>query len=419
MSEITITELIDSKTLQLIQDTFSKLTGLAAIITDPNGVPITDGSGFTEFCMKYTRCSELGLKRCMECDKNGAMETLAMGRPYIYKCHVGLYDFAAPIMVGKNVIGCIIGGQAVCSELDAEKLRVSARELGIDEQAYVEAAKKIDLHDMETVKNYAECLFELANAISSMSYSNYLSIKKIEETEHSMQLLSNHVAKNFVDDLKICIDGWMDRVNSLFDEYDCKNREEIKNAVLAEGEKVYSKIEKNIDSKKRELSMNSKYSERLYNIKNLMVSLSAEADDICRNRGIKFNYHIDENISDVFFGDDESIGFIIDFILADFINNTESNMINLEIASDEHGYSENVNITFLDENTIISPERIDEIMNCFKNYNYSYENKSFDKADYTFIGFLLKNMSGEIKIVSDDKTGTVFKVTIPQLKVKE
>ena len=107
-----LTELIEIDILQKIQDSFSKFTGMASITTNPEGVPITVGSGFSEFCMKYTRNgSVLGNRRCEACDKKGAVCTLQSGKATTYFCHAGLVDFAAPIMLNDEMIGCFIGGQ--------------------------------------------------------------------------------------------------------------------------------------------------------------------------------------------------------------------------------------------------------------------------------------------------------------------
>ena len=53
--DITLTDLFDVDMLQRMQDAFSNMTGLAAVITDANGVAVTKGSNFTDFCALYTR----------------------------------------------------------------------------------------------------------------------------------------------------------------------------------------------------------------------------------------------------------------------------------------------------------------------------------------------------------------------------
>ena len=78
--ELQLTDLIDKETLQKIQDGFSNMTGIAALTTDADGIPVTEGSNFSEFCMKYTRSTEKGCKSCIECDKWGAELAMKKGK---------------------------------------------------------------------------------------------------------------------------------------------------------------------------------------------------------------------------------------------------------------------------------------------------------------------------------------------------
>lgn len=56
IENITLLDVIDRRTLQNLQDAFAAATGMAALATDENG-PVTEGSNFTDFCMKLTRKS--------------------------------------------------------------------------------------------------------------------------------------------------------------------------------------------------------------------------------------------------------------------------------------------------------------------------------------------------------------------------
>lgn len=109
-----IRDFMDLNKLQQIQDSFSNATGLAAIAVDDKGEYITEGSNFTEFCMKYTRGSELGGKRCKKCDTDNTGT---------YFCHSGLMDFSIDIMIGEEKVGSVIGGQVLPSEPDEEEFR--------------------------------------------------------------------------------------------------------------------------------------------------------------------------------------------------------------------------------------------------------------------------------------------------------
>ena len=73
LNNITLLDVIDRRTLQNLQDAFAAATGMAALATDENG-PVTEGSNFTDFCMKLTRKSHVGAERCNQCDLKGGEE---------------------------------------------------------------------------------------------------------------------------------------------------------------------------------------------------------------------------------------------------------------------------------------------------------------------------------------------------------
>lgn len=59
-NEITITDLFEVEMLQRLQDSFSKMTGFAAIITDAEGVPVTKGTNFTDFAANTLEIHQSG-----------------------------------------------------------------------------------------------------------------------------------------------------------------------------------------------------------------------------------------------------------------------------------------------------------------------------------------------------------------------
>lgn len=195
MGDIRLVELIETEILQKIQDSFSSLTGMAALTTDKDGTPITKGSNFTDFCMKYTRQSAKGAERCEKCDKMGAEICIANGKPHAYSCHGGLIDYAAPIMVHGKMIGSFIGGQVLSKKPDLNKFRKIARELEIDEDEYIEAVKKVEVIDKERIDNAAEALGNIAEVLSNLAYGRYLANKARRDTEFAMQARTEFFAK--------------------------------------------------------------------------------------------------------------------------------------------------------------------------------------------------------------------------------
>ena len=102
---LTLTELIDIKTLQRIQDDFSEMTGMASLIIDDEGQVVTKGANFAELCGGIIRKSSIGCERCSKCDRMGLQIAVEAGKPALYTCHAGLTNFAIPIMAGDRPVG--------------------------------------------------------------------------------------------------------------------------------------------------------------------------------------------------------------------------------------------------------------------------------------------------------------------------
>lgn len=116
-----ITELIDMKLLQKIQDNCSKAMGFAFVTVDYKGNPVSQYSGFTKHCMKVRESQGL-YEMCALCDAHGGLHSAITGQPYIYRCHADLVDFALPLIVDGNYVGAVLGGQARMREEEANQL---------------------------------------------------------------------------------------------------------------------------------------------------------------------------------------------------------------------------------------------------------------------------------------------------------
>ncbi len=194
VDKLQLTELIDVGTLQTIQDIFSEITNMVIGISNANGELVTCDTKSSDFCMNYNKKSPIGRKRCEECDRQGAHLALQEGKSVTYHCHAGLVDFAAPIMAGGELIGCITGGQVRTEELDEEMLRRVATEIEVDPDAYVEAAKKIRYVEAEELDRATRFLYQMATIISNMAYDRYNLIHANMEIERSAQMKSDFLA---------------------------------------------------------------------------------------------------------------------------------------------------------------------------------------------------------------------------------
>ena len=64
-------DFLDIEFFQILQNRFAEEFGIASVITDINGLPLTEPSNFTEFCSIHTRGTTIGFKKCMLCDAYG------------------------------------------------------------------------------------------------------------------------------------------------------------------------------------------------------------------------------------------------------------------------------------------------------------------------------------------------------------
>ncbi len=171
-----LSDLTSVETLQKVQDNFSAAVGVAMVIVDPRGEPVTNPSGFSNFC-QYIRSHPMWRERCYHCDSVGGRTALSTGDPSIYKCHCGLVDFAAPIIMRGEYLGAVICGQV--------NMRTSAPTPDLvdlsglfptenswrDDPALVKLHEDIRVIDYEKLRSAAYSLYYIASYIVEESYS--------------------------------------------------------------------------------------------------------------------------------------------------------------------------------------------------------------------------------------------------------
>lgn len=157
-----IQDFCDMNKFESIMNNWAKSTGLATVAVGADGKYISDCYNFTDFCIKLTRGSKEGCRRCEKCDREGEG---------VYSCHAGLVDFGIPITLRDGtVLGSVIGGQVLPENPDDEKFRATARELGIDEDVYLNALHKVNVKTQEEIEASANLLGDVINMYVRSSF---------------------------------------------------------------------------------------------------------------------------------------------------------------------------------------------------------------------------------------------------------
>ncbi|WP_242845975.1 PocR ligand-binding domain-containing protein [Clostridium novyi] len=163
---INIKDIINIESFQKIQNDIAKATGVAIITTDYRGKPVTEHSSCTEFC-KIIRSKDNLKELCEKCDSRGGLEAARSGRPYIYKCHRGLIDFAVPIIVEEQYLGSLMSGQVLTEDASAIELEeiIKTNNENEDDLLINEAYNKLNVIPLEKIKAIANMMFHISNYI--------------------------------------------------------------------------------------------------------------------------------------------------------------------------------------------------------------------------------------------------------------
>lgn len=190
-----IEDFCDMNKFESIMDNWAKSTGLATVAVGADGQYISECYNFTDFCIKLTRGSEEGCRRCEKCDKEGQG---------VYPCHAGLVDFGIPITLGDGtVLGSVIGGQVLPENPDDEKFRRTARELGIDENLYIEALHKVNVKTREEIEASANLLGDVINMYVRSCYQEYQNDRLLEKLRSGIGKAASEIEEANVSTSKI------------------------------------------------------------------------------------------------------------------------------------------------------------------------------------------------------------------------
>lgn len=413
-NDLYITDLIDTEILQQIQDAFSDMTGMAAVTADSEGVAVTEGSNFTDFCFKHTRPTELGRKRCEQCDMHGAELTLANGSSCSYYCHAGLMDFAAPIMANGKMVGSFIGGQVLTEPPNIEKIRKTAVELGIDPDEYEKAVKKIPIVSKEKVEKSSHFLYVLATILSSIAYKGYTLYKSNLEIEKASHMKSDFLA-NMSHEIRTPMNAVLGLADLALREEMSSAAREYLHQIKASSKNLLVIINDILDFSKIE-SGKMDINETEYEPLSLINDLTSVVNSRIGKKQIEFTMDISPDLPQSLYGDSVRIHQIILNLLTNAVKFTNHGEVHLKITF-ENLYKDIVvmKTEISDTGIGIKKEDMRKLFNSFQ----QVDSKRNRNIEGTGLGLaisrqLLTLMGGKISVESEYEKGTTFFFEVPQ-----
>ena len=188
-TQIEFSDLFDLKNIQHMQDLFSDATGVASIITYPDGRPITEPSNFCKLCNEIIRKTDSGLTNCFKSDAEIGRPNPA--GPIIQPClSGGLWDAGASIIVeGKHIANWLIG-QVKNEDLDYDQMIKYSEEIGADKDSFIKALGDVPVMSKEKFEKIANMLYVFVSEISSKAFQNKKLVQSLNELELAREKLS-------------------------------------------------------------------------------------------------------------------------------------------------------------------------------------------------------------------------------------
>lgn len=412
--EIKLTDLIPVETLQKIQDSFSKMARMAALTTDENGIPITMGSNFSEFCTNYCRKSPIGRARCEKCDRDGAIKVLETGQPVSYFCHAHLVDFAAPVMLGDCMIGSFIGGQVLSEEPDYEKMREIAKEIGVDEEGFIEAARKTQIVPKAAIERSTQFIYEFAGVISDMAYKSYETIKLSRQAMQAAAQKSDFLA-NMSHEIRTPMNAVLGMAEMALREDMTPQAKQYVRQIRSSGKNLLVIINDILDFSKIE-SGKMNIVEVVYEPLSIVNDLANIVNTRIGSKELEFTVDFDPKLPHKLYGDNIRIQQILLNLLNNAVKFTEHGEVHMSISFSEID-SDNVMLKAVIKDTGIGIKKQD-MGKLFRSFQ-QVDSKRNRNIEGTGLGLaisqqLLRLMNGSISVESEYEKGSTFYVELPQ-----
>ncbi|MFT3830168.1 MAG: PocR ligand-binding domain-containing protein [Opitutaceae bacterium] len=179
---IRLGDLFDLREIQRIQDAFAAATGVASIITNPDGTPITRPSNFCRLCEHIIRGTPKGRCNCYHSDA-------ILGRqhpegPIVQRClSGGLWDGGTSLHAGEQHIANWLIGQVRDETIDDASLLAYAREIGADETEFRAALQEVTPMPLAQFEQICQALHLIGTQLSQLALRNVQQARFINERQ--------------------------------------------------------------------------------------------------------------------------------------------------------------------------------------------------------------------------------------------
>ena len=186
-----LSDLVDLKELELLLTQFTLATGLGVRLTDPQGNPIINPKNSiyeTPLCAMIHN-NEKGEIQCRKNIRKAGEEAHRWGEPFFFNCHLGLMEWAVPIVVEDKLLGILVCGQVLIQDMDdliySDVIKTTG-EYGMDYMEVDSALEKVPVLSGERVRAAAELLYISVGQLVRLSHETLQQRRELNEQQANL-----------------------------------------------------------------------------------------------------------------------------------------------------------------------------------------------------------------------------------------
>lgn len=424
---ITFDDLFNLEDIQRLQDEFALATGVASIITRPDGEPITTPSNFCRLCNDLIRKTEAGLANCFKSDAQ--LGRLSDKGPTIRPCmNGGLWDAGAGISVGGRHIASWLIGQVRDGAQNEDKVRAYARKIGADEDAMAEAFREVPAMSRERFGRVSQALYTLANQLSAIAYQNVQQARFISELKRAEEELiemkdraeaasrvKSEFLANMSHEIRTPLNGALSMLQVLESTPLGSEQAEYLRAAMTSAKRLTSLLSDILDISRIEAGkVRIEKKEFIFQgIEDSILDLFGQA---ARERGNRLEFTAPENAPRILIGDEARLRQILFNLVGNAVKFTENGLVRVEATVLPRFNRPDVTVLFTvsDTGIGIADDQLKDIFEPFVQAEGAYA-KRFQGAGLglSIVKKLVGLMDGALAIDNGPGQGVAFYLSLP------
>ena len=349
----------------------------------------------------------------------GAHMAMDMGRTCVYQCHVGLFDFAAPIVVDGKLYGIIVGGQVMPNTPSKENTYRMAEKLGIEPEVYWQAAQEVPVVGSAELKDAVERVYSLALLLSDIAGNKYKVLLANQEVGAASKMKSDFLA-NMSHEIRTPMNAVIGMADmALREELPPEAREYIIQ-IKRSGQTLLAIINdildfSKIESGKMDITL-GEYSpmEMVHDVANIIATRMGEKD-------VAFTIDVPPDLPGELMGDAVRIKQVIINLANNAVKFTSHGQVALKVTCKKTGEREQeLSIMVMDTGIGIKDADLTRIFESFQ----QVDSKRNRNIEGTGLGLaiskrLVELMGGFMKVKSVYQMGSRFSFRVPQLMLHD